>query len=103
MTNLRLLPEAEREWRMAAKWYEQERSGLGKVFWTAVDSLLREIAQSPKRFSRLETVRTRREFRRAKVRGFPYIVIFREIGDVQVVYAISHSRRRPGYWLRRRP
>jgi hypothetical protein len=99
----RLLPEAEREWQAAACWYEKNRSGLGAVFSAAVYSRLQEIAQWPKRFSRLETVRTRREFRRANVRGFPYIVIFREINGIQVVYAISHFRRRPGYWLRRKP
>jgi hypothetical protein len=101
--NPRLLPEAEREWRAAARWYDQKRPGLGAAFSAAVYSRLREIVEWPKRFSRLETVRTRREFRRAKIRGFPYIVVFREINNIQVVYAISHFRRRPGYWLRRRP
>jgi toxin ParE1/3/4 len=38
---------------------------------------------------------------RARVQGFPYNVIFREVdGSIQVL-AVAHHRRRPLYWLGR--
>ncbi len=36
-----------------------------------------------------------------RIRRFPYVVIFREIGTTLQVVAIAHAKRRPGYWKRR--
>lgn len=103
MTILRVLKEARRDMLAAAQWYDEQRPGLGEDFEVAVRARFREIAESPHRFPRLESVRTRRFFRRARVKGFPYIVVFEELPDECVVYAVAHTSRRPGYWLRRKP
>jgi len=45
----------------------------------------------------------RRGARRFLVRRFPYSVFYRIEGDEIIVYAFSHHKRRPGYWLSRLP
>jgi toxin ParE1/3/4 len=39
--------------------------------------------------------------RRALLRRYPYLVVFRELPDCIQVFAIAHGSRRPGYWFRR--
>jgi hypothetical protein len=35
------------------------------------------------------------------VRGFPFALAYRVVGDVVRVEALAHTHRRPGYWLPR--
>lgn len=39
--------------------------------------------------------------RYAMVPGFPYRVIFCEEAEHVVVYAVAHTKQRPGYWRKR--
>jgi len=39
--------------------------------------------------------------RRARVPGFPYRLIYEELGDCIHVLAIMHDSREPGYWKSR--
>jgi len=45
----------------------------------------------------------RQSWRRALLRRFPYMVVFEVVEDRIVVWAVAHTKRRPGYWLARRP
>jgi toxin ParE1/3/4 len=99
--SLRLLPEADEEAREAARWYDQQRIGLGDEFLEALARSLESIERNP-RLGRVDPdAPAGREVRRIRLNRFPYIVIY-EIrnGDILVV-AIAHGRRRPGYWLSR--
>jgi hypothetical protein len=40
----------------------------------------------------------RREVRRAPFQHFPYSVIYEVRADALVILAVSHGKRRPGYW-----
>lgn len=42
--------DAEKEVEEAARWYEQERSGLGLEFIAAVGRIVEEISGDPERF-----------------------------------------------------
>jgi plasmid stabilization system protein ParE len=93
-----LLPAAERELTEAIDWYELQRPGLGVELLGAVDLAMRSIAENPARYP--EWVANGR-FRCVVLDRFPYVVYFRLASGAPEVVAIAHSKRRPGYWLRR--
>lgn len=96
MTELLVLPEAEAELNLAAEWYEQRGRGLGNALVEEVLSVLGSIGEHPDHYP---LVGDDILIRRALVRRFPYAIWFgRERDDLVVVYAISHTKRRPGYW-----
>ncbi len=90
-------PEAAAEYAEHVAFYKSLRAELGIRFHVAVKWVVANVCEMPVRYST--------EFppaiRRARVHGFPYNVIFREVeGNIQVL-AIAHYRRRPLYWLGR--
>ena len=74
----------------AAKWYEQQRPGLGRRFLKAVDEVLELIRQEPLRYSPVG-----RDTRRALVRPFAYSIFFRIKDDKVVVVGVLHDHRDP--------
>ena len=69
---IRFEDEAEQEYRAAARWYDDQRVGLGTEFLDAVDATLAHIVR------------------------FPRAGVF-----VPRVPAVAHDRRKPGYWKSR--
>ena len=63
----------------------------------AVDATLERIEQSPERFS----VLFEPDIRSAKVKRFPYRVVYLIIDSDIDVIAVAHAKRRPAYWRRR--
>ncbi len=46
----------------------------------------------------------RLRYRWMRLQRFPYLVYYEICAPQRVlIYAVAHARRRPGYWLRRRP
>lgn len=41
------------------------------------------------------------EVRQRVVAGFPFVIGYRDLGDVVRIDAVAHTRREPGYWARR--
>ena len=73
------------------------RAELGIRFHEAFKVVIANVCEMPAQ-SRIEFPPA---IRRARVQGFPYNVIFREVdGKIQVL-AVAHHRRRPLYWLGR--
>jgi plasmid stabilization system protein ParE len=90
-------PEAAAEYAEHVAFYKSLRTELGMRFHEAVKAVIANVCDMPARY--------RTEFppaiRKARVQGFPYNVIFREVeGDIQIL-AVAHHRRRPLYWLGR--
>lgn len=54
------------------------------------------VRETPLRFP--ETIRGAR---RAILRRFRYVIVFKAYADRIVVVAVHHGARRPGYWKRR--
>lgn len=95
-------PEALDEIAEAAIWYEEQRDGLSTEFLLEIDRALARIAERPASFARLLDVPVELVIRRALVDRFPFGLIFIELpGDKLRVIAVAHTKRRPGYWLRR--
>jgi hypothetical protein len=96
---LRVLDEAEAELLEAVAYYEDCRPGLGCHFYDCVNEAMLAIGRDPLRFPLYEGKRRlRREFRRARVARFPYIVVFESREHETLVVAVAHTSRKPAYW-----
>jgi plasmid stabilization system protein ParE len=89
---------ANREFEAACRWYAQRNSDLELAFRDELDRAVERIADNPDQWP---TFRTR--FRWVRTRRFPYLLYYHIVdADCALVLAVAHSRRRPGYWLRRK-
>jgi plasmid stabilization system protein ParE len=96
-----LAPEAARELKEAATWYESRQTGLADRFLDEFDALLPQIRQNPAAFPCLADIPADLDVRRALMTRFPYALVFLETQDELRVVAVAHGKRRPGYWLYR--
>jgi toxin ParE1/3/4 len=94
---IRFRPAAARELSADFRYYERDYPGRGRRFIEAVDTALEGIAAAPGRFAVLYEP----DIRSAKVKRFPYRVVYVVVDDVIDVIAVAHAKRRPGYWRRR--
>lgn len=86
-------PNAELELFEAAVHYESERAGLGIDSLDVIDKAKWRICEAP--YAWPETVKGTRKF---VVQEFPYVLQYRVQGTVILIVAVSHQKRRPGYW-----
>ena len=84
----------------AARWYQQNRAGLGLEFLPALDAAVARIEENPRTSSRPPGVDDD-EIRLVFVRRFPYHVVYVELSDRLQILAVAHDRRRPAYWIAR--
>jgi plasmid stabilization system protein ParE len=92
----RFLPAAESEFLREVDYYSKQREGLGVRFRLAVMATVEKAATYPARGAP-----SHHGTRSRMVDGFPFRLIYRESGTELVVVAVSHQRRRPGYWADR--
>lgn len=88
--------EAVAEAQAAREWYDERGLALGKVFVAELDRAIDRIVESPERWPKFEA-----GTRRYLMRRFPFMVIYRQRGEVIQVLAVAHARRKPGYWRHR--
>jgi mRNA-degrading endonuclease RelE of RelBE toxin-antitoxin system len=93
---VRSLPEALAEARAAARYYNQQRRGLGKEFRDAVNHAVEEIRSFPEGWQAIEG-----GLRRHRVKRFPFGIVYQLTDDEIIVVAITDLRRDQSYWLRR--
>jgi toxin ParE1/3/4 len=91
-----LHPAAEEEADVALAWYAERSPQAAGRFLKALADTVEEISRSPQRFLPFHA-----GTRRALLRHFPFLVVFRERPDSIEIIAIAHGRRRPGYWRKR--
>ena len=90
------LPEADEEFREAARYYESEAAGVGLSFIAAVHKAVDEIVELP-----LATQVYRADIRKKILRHFSYNLFYAIETDIIVIVAVAHQRKRPNYWLAR--
>jgi toxin ParE1/3/4 len=90
---------AQSELDRAVAYYEGERAGLGLEFLAEVEAEVALIRRNPKLRGRCQAT----EFRKSVLRRFPYVIFYREREETIWIAAVAHAKRRPGYWMRRRP
>ncbi|MGJ5176039.1 type II toxin-antitoxin system RelE/ParE family toxin [Bradyrhizobium oligotrophicum] len=80
----------------ALAWYEAHAPEIVSSFREALRVTVLRIGDNPKQFP-ASPYRTRR----ALLRRFPYLLIFRETGAVVYVVAVFHTSRNPQVWQSR--
>jgi toxin ParE1/3/4 len=96
LKRLRVREEARAELLRETSYYEGQRQGMGKRFREAVAASFDLIRRFPSGGAPGPA-----GTRKAKVRGFPFTVVYRDEPEELVVFAIAPDRRQPGYWLQR--
>jgi hypothetical protein len=84
---------AEVEIDSSLTWYEERSRQAFDQFRIRLTSALNSIPKFPERFPCIYG-----EFRSARVKKFPYKVIFRIEQDQLFVIALAHDKRDPDYW-----
>lgn len=97
MIPYRFHPDAEAELEEASLFYESRMAGLGKSFAAEVERTISLVRQFPDAGTLVGSQR-----RRVVVARFPYSIVYREEPSGIVIVAVTHQRRRPGYWRRRK-
>ena len=90
---VRIRPAAAAELADAVGWYESRRAGLGSELLVAVAVAIQSAAGSPGRHPLLHG-----PVRAARVRRFPYSVLFIDEPPAITVLAVFHARRNPLVW-----
>jgi toxin ParE1/3/4 len=91
--------EAKAELAKSRRWHEKRRAGLGfELQEDVLDSLLR-IERDPS----IGIFFPNSQYRFCRTNQFPFVIYYLEQNDTVYVMAIAHERRRPGYWMRRKP
>ena len=98
--NLRFHPLVAEDLQEAFNWYEEQAAGLGGRFYSEVDARFGDIEIRPDIFGRaFEGL----EFRFAKLKKFPYLIIFR-INESRIdILGVFHSASNPEKWRRAVP
>jgi plasmid stabilization system protein ParE len=100
---VRLHPDAVADLTSAGDWYELQVAGLGADLAGEVERALRLISAQPTVWPPWPGLAQGLDVRRFLLARFPFAIAFMLESDEVVVLAIAHLRRRPGYWLGRRP
>ena len=97
---IRFHEAARDEYLEAARRYETARSGLGTEFQAELEAFLERASTRALPGSPTSLLRGR-DIRRLPLHRFPYLLYFELYEDECIVWAVAHTRRRPGYWRRR--
>ncbi len=89
-------PDAVLEAAEARSWYSTIEQSLGEAFADELDLAIERVAKAPSRWP-LHYHGTRCVL----LHRFPYFVVYRESDAVVQVIAVSHVKRKPGYWKAR--
>jgi plasmid stabilization system protein ParE len=95
---LEVRPEALSDIEDAARWYDEQRSGLGTEFTGAVVEAIDVLPNHPLVYR----IRHKRKNIRWKlIDRFPYRIVFRMTDDLITVIAVLHSARHDRHWKER--
>ena len=87
---LRLRPDLLADLREAVAWYEAASPGLGAKFQQAFFTELDHIASTSQSYRTLY-----RDFRRAIMPRFPYLIYFKVEANTAIIFLLIHSARDP--------
>lgn len=90
-----LLKEAHLDIKEIIKWYNEEKEGLGKLFYESLKTKLNYIQQNP-----LHCQVSYRDVRNILLNKFPYQIHFKidESAKSIIIFAVTHTSRNPRVW-----
>ncbi|MGH8475011.1 MAG: type II toxin-antitoxin system RelE/ParE family toxin [Methylococcales bacterium] len=90
-------PKARLEHLEHVAYYESRQQGLGARYLASFDAAMDKICDAPHRYK----IEFPPNIRRYRVPGFPYNILYRQVGAEVEVLVVAPHRRRPDYWLDR--
>lgn len=90
---VKYLTAARTELKEAARYYHDQKSGLGDDFVREVQATIERIVENPSAWIEIAP-----RIRRALTNRFPYAVLYHVREDVLIIVAIMHQHRYPSYW-----
>lgn len=91
--------EAAWEIEEAAQWYEERSERAKERFLEEIRWISNEIAKTPTRFMRMKHDHG---LRRALMKRYPYLVLFREVDESTIhIVTVKHEKRHPDYGIDR--
>lgn len=90
MYQVEILPSAKQDIREAAKWYNEQQSGLGLRFATFVRKKINLITTNPLLYSVKYS-----NIRAVALEIFPYMVHYEVAGNKIIISAVLHTSREP--------
>ena len=98
LSELQYHKEASQEVREAYLWYAECDRKTARLFAGEINLAIEKIRQSPERWPRYDG-----SVRRYVLHGFPFqIIYYLDAASTVYVLAVAHTRKRPGYWMRRK-
>jgi plasmid stabilization system protein ParE len=95
---LTIHPQVAREIEDAVDWYDDQSLGLGDDFLLKLEGAKSLILQQPQGHSFWLGSKT---IRRARLKRFPYVLLFRVTGQAIRILCLRHDKRHPSYGLDR--
>jgi len=93
---IKFVDEAGVEFLDGISYYEKQQRGLGRRFKTEVEQTLLWLIENP------EVCRLRPGgYRRQNLTIFPYYIPYIVRGSTLWILAVSHTHRKPEYWIQR--
>ncbi len=91
-------PEADKEFAESVIWYEEQKEKLGERFSNAIEEIIERIQTHPESFGY-----SKRPFREASVKTFPFTIIYKVNKTKQLISIVSiyHAKRNPKKKYRR--
>ena len=94
---LEVRPEALSDIEAAARWYDEQQSGLGSEFLQAAVAAIDALPNHPLIY---RVRHKRRNIRWKLLDRFPYRIVFRITDDLITIVAVLHSARHDRHWRR---
>ena len=94
---VQLHPATASEHLDSVAFYESRLSGLGADYLAEFDTILVRVCNASISFP----LDTPPDIRIARLKRFPFNVLFRPGASMLLVLAVAHQRRRPRYWVGR--
>jgi hypothetical protein len=82
--------EASLEIIEAYSYYENKQKGLGERFFKRIEDTYRKIDLSPEGYQKVHKL-----FRAAKVKNFPYQLIYEVAGKTILIYSLFNTHKDP--------
>ena len=83
----------------AVSWYEEQKEGLGDDFFDKLSATLEQVSLTPES---CPFWLKSRKIRRAKLKRFPFDVLFEVKADRVKIVCVRHEKRHPSFGLGRK-
>lgn len=90
MHHLILKPAAIQMAKDAYDWYESQQDNLGEIFLASLSDSLKRVKLQPNANSKIK-----KNYRQARLKKFPYVVVYEIIRKEIIVFSIFHTSRDP--------